>query len=510
MDTQQQTRTGIVVLSQRQAAQSDPLEGPAASVVAAPSGWGEQSWRVVLRVALSRAALTAVASLLVWAALPMVLGWTPRVIMSGSMEPLVQTGDVVVTRTVDTAGLEQGDVITTVDPDTAGKTRTHRYVQRDADGLIVTKGDANREQDSTPVADADVLGQGVLRVPFVGKPAYWVAARDHVALGLSFVVLGGLVLAASGPRRRPTDGPTRGGGTTGPGGPHRSERRVRARGRRGRGVGAAVTLTMTAALVVTTVPGSYAAFSAGAANPGSTLAAAASFTPYRDAVLADSPLLYWRLDETAGTAAADSANSDDPGTVRNGVTWGVSGALASEVRSTALNLTNNGFVTENSNTTHAGNPSTSEIWVRTSSTSGGPLLTFGQSGGTTANSSTTTDRVLYLSPDGKVRFGVRGVVIASNAALNDGAWHHVAATYTNTSGGMKLYVDGVQQTATGTAAPRFTSAGFWRVGGEVLAGWPSAPTGNYLAGTVDEVAVYAGVALSATRIQSHHNVGRTS
>src|SRR5690606_15671141 len=43
----------------------------------------------------ARSVLATVAGLLVWTVLPMALGWQPAVVLSGSMEPAIRTGDVV-------------------------------------------------------------------------------------------------------------------------------------------------------------------------------------------------------------------------------------------------------------------------------------------------------------------------------------------------------------------------------------------------------------------------------
>ena len=68
----------------------------------------EQGWGQVLRVGAARAVLSMLVSLLIWSLLPAVIGWTPRVILSGSMEPRIHVGDVIVTREVPTATPGQG------------------------------------------------------------------------------------------------------------------------------------------------------------------------------------------------------------------------------------------------------------------------------------------------------------------------------------------------------------------------------------------------------------------
>src|SRR5207248_8254630 len=51
---------------------------------------------------------------------------------------------------------------------------------------------------------------------------------------------------------------------------------------------------------------------------------------YSTTVLADGPVAYWRLGETAGTAIADSSGNGRTGTASGGVTLGVPGALTGD------------------------------------------------------------------------------------------------------------------------------------------------------------------------------------
>src|ERR1700712_2691335 len=160
-----------------------PAQRPGPTTQSAPARVVvDLGWRRIVRVTTARATLALVGSLVVWSLLPLLVGMTPRVILSGSMEPRIHVGDVIVTRHVPAATLTKGQVITVKDPDHADRTRTHRFVRRAADGTLVTKGDANPQADSSHVTDAGVLGLGVLRVPFVGRPAYWMAQRNWLAL----------------------------------------------------------------------------------------------------------------------------------------------------------------------------------------------------------------------------------------------------------------------------------------------------------------------------------------
>jgi len=529
---------------QRPAPASDvaPIDG--ATSEARESGWGR-----VLAVSSSRAALAVVLGLLVWSVLPLVVGWTPRAIMSGSMEPRIHVGDVIVGRPVDPATLVKGQVVTVVDPDHPAKTRTHRLLRRDAQGRLVLKGDANPQADSTPVLPAKVLGLAAIRVPYVARPVYWMAERSFVPLGLTVLALVGLGLTAAQPlvlgSRTPaadrdpddTDGPQGPEGpgepgtdaddvepdaglgildpepqtvpvTTlagaGPAGPFGALGALGVPTSRRRCVLPLLGAAVTALLVVGVAP-TQAAYARSTGSAQNSWGAAVDFRPYRTAVLADSPYLYWRLAETSGTAVRDETSAGRGGTVYNtGYSWGQPGALPSEAGERSLALTT-GLVTANASV--AGPTAFSvEAWIRTTTTSGGRVLGFGDAG--TNIASTAVDRQLYVGTNGKVYFGVgtSKTVVASNAALNDGRWHHVVGTFANGTGGMLLYVDGVRQTATGTATPA-AGTGYWRAGAEVLSTWTQGPD-NYYDGSLEELAVYT-TTLSATRVKAHYDAGVT-
>ena len=86
---------------------------------------------------------------------------------------------------------------------------------------------------------------------------------------------------------------------------------------------------------------------------------------------------------------------------------------------------------------------------------------------------------------GKAAFGIGNpdTTITSTSAINDGAWHQVTATRTNSNGTMRLYVDGqLQATGTGAIGPRTAPA--------ALALGRSLPGYNYFLGQLDDVRLY--------------------
>lgn len=103
----------------------------------------------------------------------------------------------------------------------------------------------------------------------------------------------------------------------------------------------------------------------------------------------------------------------------------------------------------------------------------------------------------------KAAFGVGNVdfTITSAASINDGLWHHLAATLDTNTGAMKLYVDGaLQATGTGPAGARIAPAKFYlgSVGG----------TTGYFNGSLDEARIYNNI-LGQTEISRLATVGST-
>jgi signal peptidase len=123
---------------------------------------------------------------------PRLMHWETVVILTGSMEPVLDAGGIAyVDTTVDTAMLGEGDIVTFRRFDRA--VVTHRIIGRvqDSSGLAYqTKGDANGAPDQQLVRPADVMGRVVVYVPKVGAWSQWLQE------GANFQLLLGPVAAA--------------------------------------------------------------------------------------------------------------------------------------------------------------------------------------------------------------------------------------------------------------------------------------------------------------------------
>ena len=141
-------------------------------------------------------------------------------------------------------------------------------------------------------------------------------------------------------------------------------------------------------------------------------------------------------------------------------------------------------------------------WVKTTATAGNGQWYNGMGLVDAEVPGVSTDFGLAMVGN-KAAFGVgkNDFTILSSGAINDGAWHHLAATLNTTTGAMTLYVDGVvQATGTGPTGARL-GPGSFRLGS--IAG-----VTGYFNGSMDEVRIY-GKILNQTEVSRLATVGNT-
>lgn len=118
--------------------------------------------------------------------LPVADGIDVKIVKSGSMEPSIMTGGIVVIRK--SATYIPGDIIT-FQSQGADIPTTHRIISvEEGDGktMFVTKGDANEDQDTELALRENVIGKVQFTVPFLGF------VLDFARQPLGFVILIGL------------------------------------------------------------------------------------------------------------------------------------------------------------------------------------------------------------------------------------------------------------------------------------------------------------------------------
>lgn len=137
---------------------------------------------------ISMLMISMVSSLSLWIALPWAfIHWSPTLVTSGSMQPLVAPGDVVMVRPVTANELTANTVVLFERSD--GERILHRIVEQLPDGTFRTQGDANDVPDSEFLHSEQIRGAAVLAVPWVGRPSLWLEQGEVLKLGLAAIVL---------------------------------------------------------------------------------------------------------------------------------------------------------------------------------------------------------------------------------------------------------------------------------------------------------------------------------
>ncbi len=131
------------------------------------------------------------------------VGWEPMVVTTGSMQPAINPGDIVLSAPPeDDVTLDAGTVITFEDPVRPGELITHRIDTVEEDGTYTTRGDANSSADSYEVTTEELTGVGRLLVPAVGLPRVWMdEGRLVILVGWAVATVLALWGAVHRPRR---------------------------------------------------------------------------------------------------------------------------------------------------------------------------------------------------------------------------------------------------------------------------------------------------------------------
>lgn len=235
-----------------------------------------------------------------------------------------------------------------------------------------------------------------------------------------------------------------------------------------------------------------------------TVTSGAALPRYAAAVANDGPDFFWRLGN--GTTVADQMSNLSGAGSNIGNT---AGAIANDTNNASTftgNTTSGSRVNASASTSYPTEVSL-ESWIKTNTTRGGSIISFGNS--QTGNSS-TYDHTVYMSNDGKLNytllFSGQWNTVKTPSSYNDNNWHHVVVT--QSLSGSRIYVDGVLQAYDGAMryGRKYTS-GYWRVGGDTInSGVGNKPTNNYFTGSIDEVATYP-FALSGAQVASHRDSG---
>lgn len=114
---------------------------------------------------------------------PMVAGYSALIVLSGSMEPTIMTGEVIVIHSE--PEYEVGDILTYRE---GSILVTHRIVD-ETDTTFTTRGDANNTNDD-PIQKSQAIGKTIFHIPYIGKVILFI--QTPVGLACVLAVLIGL------------------------------------------------------------------------------------------------------------------------------------------------------------------------------------------------------------------------------------------------------------------------------------------------------------------------------
>lgn len=227
---------------------------------------------------------------------------------------------------------------------------------------------------------------------------------------------------------------------------------------------------------------------------------------YDSIVSGDAPIAYWRLQETSGTTAADSSGNSHPGTYNGTVTLNVAGAIGG---STAMSVAGVGYLRAPLDL-GSQNKLTVEFFLNWGSYSTSNQRVLEYSDGVTSGANVANG--FYMVPNGSGgTFDVgmyNGTVFAGSSFQRPsaGVYHHYVIeldrSASSNTGAVKMWVDGIAQTATPFSGNSIAGGNF-RANGTITAMADNAGA-NLGTGIIDELAIYGGL-MSGTRIAAHIN-----
>lgn len=116
---------------------------------------------------------------------PTIMGNKFFTVLTGSMEPTIMTGDLVIVKETSPEEIVEGDIIT-FGSSSSNNITTHRVKEvLNEDGQIqyVTQGDANNVQDQNPVQSQELVGKVVKWVPKIGAVMAWMKSNLTIIIG---------------------------------------------------------------------------------------------------------------------------------------------------------------------------------------------------------------------------------------------------------------------------------------------------------------------------------------
>lgn len=108
------------------------------------------------------------------------LGIRAYVIISGSMKPNLNIGDIVISKKEEK--LNEGDIISFWQGQSVVTHRISKITQENGKNVYQTKGDNNNVEDSGTITDENIIGKVIFKIPKLGKLSLILQGRFEITV----------------------------------------------------------------------------------------------------------------------------------------------------------------------------------------------------------------------------------------------------------------------------------------------------------------------------------------
>lgn len=113
---------------------------------------------------------------------PQIGGYYPMIVLSGSMEDTIMTGDMIIGKKADITEIQVGDIISFYDGNSVVTHRVIKIENADGDIQLTTQGDNNNTADAKKVTKDNLIGKYLKLFPGLGNVAMFMQTTKGLIL----------------------------------------------------------------------------------------------------------------------------------------------------------------------------------------------------------------------------------------------------------------------------------------------------------------------------------------
>lgn len=121
---------------------------------------------------------------------PTIMGNKFFTVLTGSMEPAIMTGDLIISKETPPKEIQVGDIITfgSSNSDNITTHRVKEVINEEGKIKYITQGDANNVEDPNPVPEEMLIGKVVKCIPKLGSIMSWMKSNLKIIIGSIFAI----------------------------------------------------------------------------------------------------------------------------------------------------------------------------------------------------------------------------------------------------------------------------------------------------------------------------------